>query len=90
MIIDNIVINTIVPVLFAHGLYHGNEQTRMKALAWLQELSIEDNRIINLFMELSVTAKSAFDSQALVELKNEYCDAKRCLECAVGAALLKG
>jgi hypothetical protein len=88
MIIDNIIINTIVPIVFAHGLYHGNEYARSKALRWLQELSIEDNRITALFRNLSANAESAFDSQALVELKNEYCDRKRCLECAVGAALL--
>jgi len=86
--IDNIVINTIVPVLFAYGLYHKDEQYKAKALHWLEETAAEDNSVINEFTQLSITNASAFDSQALIELKNEYCHHKRCLECAVGNSIL--
>ena len=60
-----------------------------KAINWLTEISPEHNRITGGFEILGVENNSAFDSQALLELKKEYCDEKRCLDCAVGNALLK-
>lgn len=87
--IDNIIINTIVPTLFAYGLYHGREELKEKAIAWLQATAAEKNNITKGFKDVSVTNANAFDSQALIELKNEYCNYRRCLDCAVGNALLK-
>jgi hypothetical protein len=88
--IDNIVINTIVPVLFAYGAYHKEQLYKDKALQWLEQTSAESNTITKGFQQLGIDNKNAFDSQALIELKNEYCAAKRCLECAVGNVILKG
>ena len=87
--IDNIIINSVIPLVFAYGLYHKNEAIQTKALNWLQKLPGEDNRIVQIFKQLKMKVSSAFDSQALVELKKEFCDCKRCLECAVGASVLK-
>jgi hypothetical protein len=87
--IENVIINTIVPVLFAYGLYHKEEKYKNKALRWLEELSSEVNTIIKGFTGLKVSSKSAFDSQALIELKTQCCDHKHCLQCAVGNAILK-
>jgi len=87
--IDNIIINTIVPVLFAYGLYHKEEKYKNKAILWLEELSAETNSITKGFSGLSLSNKSAFDSQAFIELKTQYCDHKYCLQCAIGNALLK-
>jgi hypothetical protein len=86
---ENLVINTIVPVLFAYGMYHKQEQHKEKAIQWLQQLGAESNTITNGFVQLAVQNKSAYDSQALLELKHEYCDPRHCLQCAVGNALLK-
>ncbi len=87
--IDNIIINTVVPVLFAYGNYHTEDKYKEKALQWLEETAAENNNITRGFQQLGVENRSAFDSQALIELKNEYCDRKRCLECGVGNAVLK-
>ncbi|MEO8763593.1 MAG: DUF2851 family protein [Ginsengibacter sp.] len=87
--INNIIINTIVPVLFAYGLHHNEQVYRDKAIQWLDELSAEKNTITKGFENLDFANKSAFDSQALIQLKNEYCDKKLCLDCAIGNALLK-
>ena len=87
--VNNIIINTIVPILFAYGIYHKREDVKNKAIRWLEELSSEHNSIIDGFKQLQVDSRSAFDSQALIELKNEYCQKKRCLSCGVGTALLK-
>jgi hypothetical protein len=87
--IDNIIINTIAPVLFAYGSYHNDQKYKDKALQWLEGTSAEANSITKGFQQLGIENKNAFDSQALIELKNEYCSKKRCLECGVGNALLK-
>jgi hypothetical protein len=87
--IDNIIINTICPVLFAYGNYHSEEKYKLKALNWLEEIAPESNSITKGFKQLGIENKSAYDSQALIELKNEYCNAKKCLGCSVGTALLK-
>ena len=88
--IDNIIINTVCPVLFAYGNYHDENKYKDKALKWLEETSAEKNSITKGFQKLSIENKNAFDSQALIELKNEYCGKKRCLDCSVGNYLLKG
>ena len=87
--IDSIIINTIVPSLFAYGLYHKSEPHKAKGLRWLEQISTENNSILSGFALLSVRSNSAYDSQALIELRNEYCTKKRCLECSVGNAILK-
>lgn len=86
---DNIIINTVAPVLFAYGLYHKEEQLKEKALQWLSETAPEQNSIVKGWQQLGVGSKDACHSQALIELKTQYCDKKRCLECAIGNALLK-
>ncbi|MBS1918756.1 MAG: DUF2851 family protein [Bacteroidetes bacterium] len=87
--IDNIIINTICPVLFAYGNYHDEDKYKEKALKFLEETAPETNAITKGFQHLGIENKNAFDSQALIELKNEYCNKKKCLECAVGNAMLK-
>jgi len=87
--IDNIIINTIVPVLFAYGNYNNDTRYKLKALAWLEETDAEKNTITKGFELIHIENKNAYDSQALIELKNEYCDNRKCLDCAVGNYLLK-
>jgi hypothetical protein len=87
--IDNIIINTVVPVLFAYGNYHGEGKYKLKALEWLEAMPAESNSITRGFEPLGIKNKNAYDSQAIIELKTQYCDMKRCLECAVGNFLLK-
>jgi len=86
---DNIMINTIIPMLFAYGSYHDEERYKQKALRWLEKTPAENNSITKRFQQLNIGSKNAFDSQALIELKNEYCDKRRCLDCSVGNAILK-
>jgi hypothetical protein len=87
--INNIIINTVVPMLFAYGNYHHEQKYKDKALQWLEQTEAEINSITKGFMMLNQENKAAYDSQALIELKNEYCDKKRCLDCAAGNYLLK-
>ncbi len=87
--IDTIIINTVVPLLFAYGDYHNEQQYKDKALQWLMQTGAESNAITRKFAELGINNSNAFDSQSLIELKNEYCSNIRCLKCAVGNSLLK-
>ena len=87
--INNILINTIVPIIFAYGLFNKEEDYKNKALEWLEEISAEKNNITNAYTLIGIENNNAFDSQALIQLKNEYCNKKRCLECAVGNRLFK-
>jgi len=87
--IDNIIINTIAPVLFAYGNYHNEQPYKDKALQWLEETTAEKNVITKGFEKLGLENRTAYDSQALIELKNNYCHPKRCLDCGVGNAILK-
>ncbi|MEN9547586.1 MAG: hypothetical protein RIR12_177 [Bacteroidota bacterium] len=87
--IDNIIINTVVPVLFAFGHYQANEVYKEKTLVWLEKMEAETNTITKGFKKVGVQLKNSYDSQALIELKNNYCDQRKCLQCAVGNTLLK-
>ncbi len=87
--IGNILINTVVPVLFAYGHYHGENMYKDKALQWLEDIKAEKNSITQGFASLNVENKTAFDSQALIQLKNEYCNKKRCLDCSIGNKLIR-
>jgi hypothetical protein len=86
--VHNIVINTIVPVLFAYGLLHNEESYKTKSIQWLMQTMYENNTIIQQWKALGHKSKTAFDSQAFIELTNSYCNTKRCLECAVGVKVL--
>ena len=87
--INNILINTVIPILFAYGLHHNEEMFKSKAITWLEEISAEKNVITKGFESLQMVNKNSFDSQSFIQLKNTYCNYKRCIECAVGNSILK-
>ena len=87
--VDNIIINTIVPVLFAYGLYNKEEKYKSKAIEWLQALSPEKNSVITEWKNTEITAQTAFDTQALLQLNKFYCTKLNCLSCAVGVKILR-
>ncbi|MES2004125.1 MAG: DUF2851 family protein [Bacteroidota bacterium] len=86
---ENILINTIIPLLFAYGLYSKEELYKERAIRWLYELPAEQNQITRKWKSYGIANKTALDSQALTELTNHYCLNKRCLDCAVGNRILK-
>jgi hypothetical protein len=86
---ENVFINTITTMLFAYGIYNKFDQYMQKALQWLEIIPAEKNSIIKGFSYLNIPIENAFDSQAFIELKTQYCAEKRCLQCAAGNAILK-
>ncbi len=87
--IHNILINTVIPMLYTYGYFNNNEKFKSKSLLWMEQLAAEKNNITKGYESLGIENKSAFDSQSLIQLKKLYCDHKRCLQCAVGNSILK-
>lgn len=87
--IYNIIINTIVPLLFAYGMIKKEDAYKEKAIEWLTHIPAEKNSIITHWKKYGVPCKNAMLSQGLVELKNSYCQEKRCLQCAIGYQVLR-
>jgi len=85
--IDLLIVNTIIPIKFMYlkniGQHNFNDLIHL-----VESVKPERNSIISNFKSLKVESKSAFETQALLQLKNEYCNEQRCLKCAVGNELL--
>lgn len=86
--VDLIVINTIIPLQFAYAKSQGKEVSE-DLIQLLNEVAPEKNAIIDKFTSFGLKPKNAFETQSLLQLKNEYCNKSRCLECAIGMELLK-
>jgi len=84
-----ILVNTVAPFLFVYGQHKADEKLQEKALIWLELLKAENNHIIKGFIKLGIVPQNAMQSQALLQLKSNYCNKKRCLECRIGHILLK-
>lgn len=87
--IQNVVINTVAPLLVAYGKIHDESSYLELATDLLQNLPAENNKIIRQWLSLNMNVKTAFDSQALIELYKNFCMKRRCLECGVGSWLIK-
>ena len=86
---DLLLINTAIPVLFAVGRHRQKEEYCDRAFDFLEQLKAEQNHIIRMWRECGLDVQSAGDSQALIQLKKEYCDRKDCLRCRFGYEYLK-
>ena len=84
-----LMINTCIPMLFAYGRHTAKEELCDRAFDLLEQLKAENNYIIRLWKECGLEVKNAGDSQALIQLKKEYCDKKDCLRCRIGYEYLK-
>ena len=88
MSIENIIINTVCPLLVAYGKAKDEQEWIDKAVSILQQIPAESNSIVKKWTSLDQSAKTAFDSQALIELYNNLCLKKRCLDCNIGVSIL--
>lgn len=87
--IDLLIINTILPFQFAFAKSQGKEISET-LIEVLYSIKPEKNIIIEKFSKFGIKAKNAFETQTLLQLKNEYCNHGKCLQCAIGIELLKG
>jgi len=84
-----LIINAVIPLIVAYSKQRHQPDLLDKALNWLSELPAENNRITREWETLGMKVKTAADSQALIEWYNHYCSARKCLECNVGAMLVR-
>jgi hypothetical protein len=85
---ENILINTAVPLLVCYARLHGRPGYLDRAVAWLEQLPAEHNHLTDLWQQLGLSVKNAFDSQASIELYNHFCAPRQCLQCNIGISLL--
>ncbi|MDR2692425.1 MAG: DUF2851 family protein [Dysgonamonadaceae bacterium] len=85
-----LLINVIVPLFFAYGREKQQEQYTERAIRLLESLKPEKNYIITLFSGAGISVMNACDTQALIQLKREYCEKKKCMFCRIGYKLLAG
>jgi len=83
-----LLLNAIIPFIFVYGKIRNLPDFQDKALAFLENLPPEKNSIIKKWTKLGMPARNAFETQALLELKNEYCLTKKCLSCSIGGRLI--
>jgi hypothetical protein len=86
---DHLIINALVPALFALGGLHGRSAWQDRALHLLEQLPAEKNGLLDSWAELGMAADNAARGQALIELKNNYCTPRRCLSCGIGNQLYR-
>jgi len=87
--INTLIINVVIPFLFVFGESQNKEYLKNRSLEFLEQLPAEENSIIGKWRGLGIESRSAFESQALLQLKNKYCEKKKCLNCQIGVKLVK-
>ncbi|MFV0268083.1 MAG: DUF2851 family protein [Draconibacterium sp.] len=86
--IQILIINVVIPFLFVYGEKQNKNHLKNRALEFLEQLPAEANSVVAKWAQLGINARSAFESQALLQLKSQYCEAKKCLNCQVGVKLV--
>lgn len=86
---DNIIINSIIPLLYTYGKMIPDYIILKKAITWLEQMPAEQNQLMQGWKRIGVSVKKAAGSQALTELKKQFCDQRKCLECEIGNQLLQ-
>ncbi len=87
--IQLIAINTVVPFQYLYAEMNNDFSLRDRALALLEAIPAEKNNLTDGWQKLGVTFQNAYESQAFIQLKNQYCSFKKCMQCHIGHAILK-
>ena len=84
-----LLINTVIPLLFAYGIRYKRPEIGERAISFFEALPPEQNSIVKRFANAGITLRNAGDSQALIQLRRNYCEPRKCLYCRWGYSLLK-
>ncbi len=87
--IENILINSVIPLLVFYSQYIDSQSYMDRALLFLEQISAERNHLTSAWENLGFEVKTAHDSQSLIELYKNYCSEKKCLSCHIGFEILK-
>ena len=85
---DILLINAVIPMIFVYGQSRDCQNRSERALSFLENIGPEDNIITSEWREAGILAESAFYSQALIQLRNEYCKKRKCLDCRIGNKII--
>lgn len=85
---DIVLINAVIPVIFVYGKNRYRDDLCERALDFLGKIEAEKNSITEEWKTSGIDVESAFYSQALIQLRNEYCKKRRCLDCRIGSKLI--
>jgi hypothetical protein len=85
---DIFLINAVIPITFVYGQSRDCQDICERAITFLENIHAEENKIIQEWETAGIQAESAYYSQALIQLRNEYCKKRRCLECRIGSKLI--
>ena len=86
--IQGLVINAVVPLQLAYGMTHDDSELTDRAITLLQYIPAERNSIVELFTRNGIKISDAFSSQALIQLRRQYCETRKCLYCRIGHRML--
>ncbi|HRG10321.1 MAG TPA: DUF2851 family protein [Cyclobacteriaceae bacterium] len=84
-----LLINTVIPILIAYGQSRDDWSYVDRAVQFLQQIPAEKNKITRTWQQLNCVATNAFETQGLIELYNNFCQRRACLNCTIGSAILK-
>lgn len=87
--IYSLIINTVLPFMYAYSKWQDDEILRNKVVAFYESLPLENNNIVRKYTDFRSDFSNALHSQALIQLHNNYCSAKQCLHCGIGLHLMK-
>lgn len=86
--VSSLIINAVVPLLYAYGLYFGDDRRTAVAVDILQHLRPENNSLTRIFTDYGIPCDDAFTSQAMIQLRRAYCEQRKCLYCRIGHRIL--
>ncbi|MCF6366485.1 MAG: DUF2851 family protein [Bacteroidales bacterium] len=81
---ENILINTVIPIMFLYGKEKANEKVKDRAINFLEKIKPEKNNITKKWASIGLDIKNAYFSQSYIQLYNEYCSKRKCLNCRIG------
>lgn len=88
MFLNHLIINVVIPIKFVYGRYTFQEHLCEQSLKWLEKIPVEQTNIVNFWKSAGINAQHALHSQALIQLRKQYCVKQRCLECTIGKHIL--
>lgn len=86
--VTRLIINAVVPLLYAYGTTIGSDSHCNKAVELLEAQDPESNSVVQIFTSVGVPCHNAFTSQALIQLRRGYCEPRKCLYCRLGHRIL--
>ncbi len=87
--VESLIINAIIPIWVSYSKTRSDDSYMDRAMRILEDISPENNKITRFWKNYSFPNNNAFDSQALIQLYNNYCNKRKCLKCNIGVSIVR-